>query len=277
MIDAVTEEVLTYGQLRKGSLRLGQGLAAKGLGKGKTILIFSPNTLLYTVLLFGGVAAGVTVSTANGSYTATELGQLPVSILYPELIINLIAHSIKLSGASIVLAYSDLLPVALEAIKLVPGLAQDNIYLLPGSDGKITKGFKNWTELNGTDSDDSFKAVKFTPKELKETVAFLPFSSGTTGMGNFLRIRRKELELMKCVGKGVAITHSNVTSVGLQLSKVEIFSHQEVVIGVLPLYRKFLRLQIVRSLLIMIRHLWIGRSPQCIDLQRIYDYFNDQI
>lgn len=51
-------------------------------------------------------------------------------------------------------------------------------------------------------------------------MADLPFSSGTTGQG-----------------KGVEVSHRNITAVSLQLQNVGIFQ-KDIVMGVLPLYRE---------------------------------------
>lgn len=192
LIDAYSEEVVTYGELKARSLQFAHGLATKT--KAKTIILFSPNTTVYPVLLFGGAAAGmstfpcvereanrgreentpppdfdflvscvvrnadwvttgVTVSTANPGYTPEEF-----------------SHSLSLSGAEIVFVYSDpaLIKTALEACKIA-GI-QPNIYLLPGADGTIAKGFRSWEELLGAEN-SGFKAVKFTEEELKTKIA----------------------------------------------------------------------------------------------------------
>lgn len=45
----------SYGQLIEESLRFGHGLTnVAGLEKGDTLLLFSPNSVLYPILLFAG-------------------------------------------------------------------------------------------------------------------------------------------------------------------------------------------------------------------------------
>ena len=96
---------------------------------------------------------GVTVSTANPGYTAEEF-----------------SHSLSLSNAEIIFVYSDsaLIKTALEACKIAN--IQPNIYLLPGADGGMEKGFKSWDELQG-EANSGFKAVKLSEEELKTRIA----------------------------------------------------------------------------------------------------------
>lgn len=105
------------------------------------------------VLVVDVSSTGVTVSTANPGYTPEEF-----------------SHSLSLSGAEIQFVYSDpaLIKTALEACKIA-GIAP-NIYLLPGADGKMEKGFKSWEELQG-EVNSGFEAVKFTEEELKNKIA----------------------------------------------------------------------------------------------------------
>lgn len=201
------------------SLSLASGLTnAAGLRPRDTICIFAPNSTLYPHLLFAGQAAGLTVSTANSSYTAGEL-----------------EHQLTTSSASVLLVGSDLVSVAKEAAKAA-GVKESNIYVLPGVDGKVvTGGLKSWEALKGK---PGFEPVKMSQKDLETAVACelstavaprpplmlavhldLPFSSGTTGKG-----------------KGVALSAANVTAVSQQLNNVKgLFDGPEVVMGILPL------------------------------------------
>lgn len=99
------------------------------------ILVFSPNSIQYALAIFGGQAAGLTVSTANSGYTPTEL-----------------AHQIRDSQAAVILASSDLLPVALKALKEKDvKVKEDAVFVLPGIDGtvKVQEGARSWLELRG--------------------------------------------------------------------------------------------------------------------------------
>jgi 4-coumarate--CoA ligase len=84
-IDGPTGIILTRGDMRKRTLEIGWGLmhleeiardTNAGLGmklaQGNTIMIFSPNSLAYPVMLHGAVAAGLRVTLANTAYTPCE-------------------------------------------------------------------------------------------------------------------------------------------------------------------------------------------------------------
>lgn len=136
-----TGATVTYAQLVTDSLRFASGFTqVAGLKAGDTALIFSGNSILYPSLLFGGQAAGITMSTANASYTGPEL-----------------AHQLHDSGAKVLLVSSDNLDIAMEAAK-VCNFSPNHIYVLPGGDGIVrTKGLKTYELLRG---DKAFKPVQ---------------------------------------------------------------------------------------------------------------------
>lgn len=142
----------TYRQLVDTSLSFADGYSrVAGLKKGDTVLIFAPNSTLYPALLFGGQALGVTVTTANSSYTTSEL-----------------VHQIQISDASVLLVGSDMLAVAREAAKET-GIKENKIYVLPSADGKVNAdGLQSFEKLKGS---SNFKPVTFTEKELVENIA----------------------------------------------------------------------------------------------------------
>lgn len=108
--------------------------------------------LLYPVLLLAGQAAGLIVSTANSSYTPTEL-----------------MHQLKTSHAKVIFVGGDLVKVAREGAKLA-GLGDDVIYVMPDMAGniKVERGLKSVERLRGK---DGFKPVKIPAGELKSRIA----------------------------------------------------------------------------------------------------------
>lgn len=113
-------------------LRFGEGFS-RCFKKGTTILIFSPNSLAFPVVALGALSAGLVVTTANPAYKPGEL-----------------VYQIQDSGSSIILAVSELVDVAKEALRL-SGLSPDALYLLPGAEGKIGTGAKSYLELRGNE------------------------------------------------------------------------------------------------------------------------------
>ncbi|KAK4050826.1 hypothetical protein OIV83_003248 [Microbotryomycetes sp. JL201] len=205
LVDAFTDTQVTYRQLIDDSLSLADGLVrTAGLRPGDCVALFSPNSILYPVILFATQAAGLIVSTANSSYTVDEL-----------------LHQLQVSKAKVLLAAGDALDVAKAAAKQA-SISNANIFVLPDAQGKIDTagGLKPWTELKGS---KSFKPVQLSQKDLKEKPSFLPFSSGTTGKG-----------------KGVALSAFNVTSCVQQVRQTKgLFDRAETVMGVLPMYHIF--------------------------------------
>ena len=77
LVDGPTGRSLTYRQLADGVERVAAGLAARGLGRGDVLALFSPNLPEYALAVYGAMAAGGAVTTANPLLTPDELaGQL---------------------------------------------------------------------------------------------------------------------------------------------------------------------------------------------------------
>lgn len=126
---------MTYAELIASALRLGSGLSQL-LPRGATLVVFSPNSLLFPTVLFGSIAAGIIVSGASPSFTASEL-----------------QYQLEDSGASIIVSAWELRAVAQEAAKAA-GWSDGRIYLLPGVEGERENagaGFKDYSELIGQD------------------------------------------------------------------------------------------------------------------------------
>jgi len=105
-------------------------------------------------------------SPANPSYTTDEL-----------------VYQLKLTKAALILAHPDVLSTTLAAARLA-GIPPDHIALF-NPDSK-TRSVPNHTTLNelvqaGLGQPPSFVEKRFTPGEARTKLAFLCFSSGTTG------------------------------------------------------------------------------------------------
>ncbi|KAL8287442.1 hypothetical protein RQP46_003300 [Phenoliferia psychrophenolica] len=133
IIDAATGVETSYATLREEALRFSDGLRrVAGLTPKDTILIFCPNSAVYPIIVLAAAAAGVTISTANSSYTPHEL-----------------AHQLSEASAVAVFVGSDLVEVAREAAKEI-GLSEDRMYVLPGVDGTVNnQGLKSYLDLRG--------------------------------------------------------------------------------------------------------------------------------
>ncbi|KAH8554355.1 hypothetical protein BGW37DRAFT_484434 [Umbelopsis sp. PMI_123] len=199
MIDGITGDHMTYGQLKSGSLKFRAGLHKFGFRKGDTVCIFSQNKIDYPLVCFGTVAAAGAVTLANPAYTAKELH-----------------YQLEQTNAKIVIASQETLPIALEAAKLA-GIAKSNVFIF--GDREVN-GVQPYSKV--LIADQEMEAVHFTYEEACKTVAYLCFSSGTTGRS-----------------KGVMTSHINIGSNLLQLTQhtkgtVDVATDRYM--GVLPFY-----------------------------------------
>jgi 4-coumarate--CoA ligase len=212
-IDATTGTSLNRRELRNLALALGFGLKHDSRIKAKrgdTILIFSPNSLAYPVILLGAIAAGLRCTLANNMYTAREL-----------------QHQYCDSGATFVLATPDNAAVALEMFKglgLTQADAEKRVILLTKSlawaggpsTSENTNGLVTFEQLLslGVLQEEE----RFDGQAAQETV-LLCYSSGTSGQP-----------------KGVETTHHNLTSEMRAMNPVGGYSHDEQLLMLLPFF-----------------------------------------
>jgi 4-coumarate--CoA ligase len=117
-IDAKTSTTLSRFTLRSLSLSLGYGLTHSNphathfrkLAKGDTIMIFSPNSLAWPIILFGAVSAGLRCTLANSAYTPAEL-----------------KHQWTDSGAKVLFAHPSLVGVARDMFTNELGFGEEEI------------------------------------------------------------------------------------------------------------------------------------------------------
>lgn len=221
IIDAATGTTISRSDLRSLSLSLAYGLTKERspsslplvlLKKGDTVLIFTPNTITWPIVLFGSMAAGLRCTLANFTYTPGELH-----------------HQWLDSGASLVFAHPSSVPTVLAMLVTHLGLsaaeAHSRIVVmgtdwLTGVADQAAVDIAGLTQLPDLLNHGSLPSeVKFEGKEADETV-FMCYSSGTTGLP-----------------KGVETTHTNIVSV-VQMS-VPVFPqrrNEDIMLCVLPFF-----------------------------------------
>jgi acyl-CoA synthetase (AMP-forming)/AMP-acid ligase II len=136
-------------------------------------------------VILGTLWAGGTVSTSNPDYTAGEL-----------------SHQLRDSGAKCVVTQYSNIETVNKACSAA-GIAEDRILLL-GAERCPTGRINHWTGVRNLSVATRYAGRKIDPKR---NVAFLAYSSGTTGKP-----------------KAVRLTHYNITSNVLQLQVAEGFN-----------------------------------------------------
>lgn len=176
-IDAPTGRTLTRRELRTLSLEFAHEARAQlGIHRGDTVLIFSPNSLAWPVVMFGLIAGGARATLANSAYTPAEL-----AFQYTD------------SRAQTLFVHPDLVGVARETMKLV-GVGEEEVrkrlVIMDLGDGaKETArkdGFVHLEDLLGKGALE--EEEKFTPEQVQETL-LLCYSSGTTGKPKGVEVR----------------------------------------------------------------------------------------
>ena len=175
LVDGPSGRTITYGQLDSLSSALAGALAARGIGKGDVVCIYSPNLPEYAVLFHGVIRAGATNTTANPLYTANEL-----------------RHQLEDSAAKMIVTVPPFLATATEAAE---GTGVEEIVLVGAEGGE--EGATDIKELLG--AGQAPPQVEIDPVE---DLAVLPYSSGTTGLpkGVMLSHRNLVANILQCDG-----------------------------------------------------------------------------
>ncbi|SPO30799.1 related to 4-coumarate--CoA ligase [Ustilago trichophora] len=176
--ECVSGKTISLGQLKLDAQRLGVGLIQRcKLKPGDTVLLYLYSSIDFAVALLGAQFAGLRVALANPDYLSHELKHL-YRLTKPKKIFVNQKHMTRLSKAAI---------------------GGHNLII---TDGNVA-GFGGVLSIKQLMVDEATAkdASAHQPADLNDT-AYLPFSSGTTGLP-----------------KAVEISHSNV------INMIEIFSN----------------------------------------------------
>ncbi|KDE08326.1 hypothetical protein MVLG_01367 [Microbotryum lychnidis-dioicae p1A1 Lamole] len=201
VIDGPSGRTHTRGDLKKKSQQLAYGYRQLGLTPGQVVCIFSPNSFYYHMIVLAAQCAGCVLSGANAAYTPQEM-----------------AHQLSDSSTELLMCHPSNLDVALKATKAVgwsEHKQKERIVLAVMADeaGPAGNTYKSISDLVKS----KHELTPFRVEDPKSTVAYLGYSSGTSGKA-----------------KGVRTSHYNMTSV-LSILKPFFVTKDDVHLAVLPL------------------------------------------
>ena len=186
LVDGPTGRAVTYAGLQTMVERCAAGLTARGFGRGDVLALLAPNSPDWPVVLLGAQLAGGVVTPVNPLWTADE-----------------VARQLRSSGARLVVT------AAAFVDRVTAAGAGDVVVLGDAPDGT--------TPLAAL-LDTTVPAPRM-PIDPGTDVAFLPYSSGTTGLP-----------------KGVCLTHRNLVANTEQALALVQLTSRDVLIGTLPFF-----------------------------------------
>ncbi|KAI0347854.1 amp dependent CoA ligase [Trametopsis cervina] len=225
LIEDTTGRKIGYDEIRARTFGLANAFKSRwNLGDDDVVCLLSQNNVDWPVVVWAAHRVGAIVSPVNPAYTVDEL-----------------THALRLSDASLIVVHSESLPVALVAAKAV-GISPDRVVTID-SPAAPAQAHLSVEQLiaSGLSSKASFTERQLNPGEAKTKIAFLCFSSGTTGPP-----------------KAVAASHyaliANVLQVRTAIMKAPRVEVGDVVHGVLPFFHVF------GFIVVLHTHLWFGNT-----------------
>ncbi|KAL7321159.1 hypothetical protein PS15m_000963 [Mucor circinelloides] len=203
LIDANNGRNLTLAELKDQVLRFGAGLQdVCGFQTNDVVAVYAPNQYNYFVPILGALAANGAATTANPNYNVDEL-----------------SYQLEMSRAKVIICHEENLKTALKAADRV-GISKNNIFVFGESSINGIQPFQKALLVSRRSVPDTL-----TYEEAKDKVAYLCFSSGTTGKS-----------------KGVMTTHANVTANTCQWTSIDdsfVDRSKDRMIAVLPFFHIF--------------------------------------
>ena len=188
LIDDETGEQVSFAELDLRVRKAAAAFAGLGVAPGDVVAIFAPNSIEYPVAFLGAAAIGAAVTTLNPTYTPRE-----------------VASQLRDSRARLLLAS----PETEEKVDgSIDGTDVREVFVLGGDGGNALARLLDAAEPMAT-----------FPDVDPDTLAALPYSSGTTG-----------------TSKGVMLTHRNLVANIEQVIATGLCRPDEVGLGLLPFF-----------------------------------------
>ncbi|KAH9834984.1 amp dependent CoA ligase [Rhodofomes roseus] len=168
MIEDATGRQIGYGEVRMRTHGLANAISSRWrIAEDDVVCIFGPNHVDYPIAVWAVHRLGATVTCANPAYTAGEL-----------------QYQLETTKAKVLIVHGQSYSVAIAAAKAI-GLSLDRIVLFDPLENSASSSYKHLTvhELikEGLERPQSYVERKLKRGEGRTKLAFLSFSSGTTG------------------------------------------------------------------------------------------------
>ncbi|KAI0075856.1 amp dependent CoA ligase [Panus rudis PR-1116 ss-1] len=215
LVEESTGRQVGFEEVRARSSGLANALSSKwGIRENDVVCIFSPNHIYYPICVWAIHRLGAIVTGANPAYTTEEL-----------------KHQLKATKAKLLITHSSTLSSSVEAAHAasIPG----SRIVLIDTPAATNKYYPTIDELTneGLSQFPTFVERKLAPGEAKKKVAFLSFSSGTTGKPKAVIIPHYSL-----IANAIQMAfHADVTEKGRSL-KDRIYRPGDSAYGVVPFF-----------------------------------------
>jgi acyl-CoA synthetase (AMP-forming)/AMP-acid ligase II len=179
IIDGLSGQSYTFGQLQNAVRRSAGGLAARGMSKGDIVAILCPNLPEYAIVFHAVATVGGIVTTINPSYTVAE-----------------ITTHLADSKAKLIFTIPPLLETA-KAAASATGV--EGIFVIGDDEGAIS--LSELTATGPFDGDPDIDPV--------DDVVVLPYSSGTTGHPKGVQLTHRNLVANLAQYEQITTTNEN--------------------------------------------------------------------